>query len=112
MCRSYIKNIKKGHVLIDGTYATLFGNPYEMLLQSVGEFDGTSILPVGTVHNTRYEYNTEILGCRSPHICQGNLLITTNVACEIIDKYFNLTPNIICISSINENILERLSGAD
>ena len=112
LCRSYIKNIKKGHVLVDGTYATLFGNPYEMLLQSIGKFDGSSILDVGTIHNTRYEYDTEILGSRSPHVTIGNILITKNIECPIIDKYFNLTPNIICINSINENILERLSGAD
>lgn len=112
LCRSYIKNIKKGHVLVDGTYATLFGNPYEMLLQSIGKFDGTSVLPVGTIHNTRYEYETEILGSRSPHVTIGNILVTKNISCDVIDKYFNLTPNIICINSINENILERLSGAD
>ena len=112
LCRSYIKNIKKGHVLVDGTYATLFGNPYEMLLQSIDKFDGSSVLNVGTVHNTRYEYDTEILGSRSPHVTIGNILITKNVSCDLIDKYFNLTPNIICINSINENILERLSGAD
>uniref|UniRef100_UPI00280C2604 hypothetical protein n=1 Tax=uncultured Thomasclavelia sp. TaxID=3025759 RepID=UPI00280C2604 len=112
LCRSYIKNMKKGHVLLDGTYATLFGNPYEMLLQSIGRFDGTSVLEKGTVHNTRYDYGMNILGCRSPHITLGNLLVTKNISCEVIDKYFNLTPNIICINSINENILERLSGAD
>ena len=112
LCRSYVKNMKRGHILVDGTYATLFGNPYEMLLQSIGKFDGSSVLPVGTVHNTRYEYNTDILGCRSPHVTIGNILITKNIACSLIDKYFNLTPNIICINSINENILERLSGSD
>lgn len=112
LCKSYIKNIKMGHVLVDGTYATLFGNPYEMLLQSIGKFDGTSLLTPNTVHNTRYEYNTELLGSRSPHVTIGNILITKNIACEKIDTYFNLTPNIICINSINENILERLSGAD
>lgn len=112
LCRSYLKNIKKGHVLVDGTYATLLGNPYEMLLQSIGKFDGTSILPVGCVHSTRYDYDTTILGSRSPHITMGNILLTKNIACETIDRYFNLTTNIICINSINENILERLSGAD
>lgn len=112
LCRSYIKNMKKGHILLDGTYATLFGNPYEMLLQSIGKFNGTSILSVGTVHNIRYEYGTTILGSRSPHVTIGNILLTKNIACETIDKYFNLTPNIICINSINENILERLSGSD
>ena len=111
-CHSYIKNMKKGHILLDGTYATLFGNPYEMLLQSIGKFDGNPILKKGTVHNTRYTYGTEILGSRSPHVTIGNILITKNMACEKIDRYFNLTTNIICINSIGENILERLSGAD
>ena len=68
LCHAYLKNIKKGHILLDGTYATLFGNPYEMLLQSIGKFNGESILQIGTVHNTRYEYNTTILGSRSPHV--------------------------------------------
>ncbi len=112
LCRSYIKNMKKGHILLDGTYATLFGNPYEMLLQSIGKFDGSSILKVGTVHNTRYGYETTILGSRSPHVTVGNILLARNIACDEIDKYFNLTTNIICINSINENILERLSGSD
>lgn len=112
LCKSYLKNMKKGHILIDGTYATLFGNPYEMLLHAIGKFDGTSTLSPGTVHNIRYSYGTEILGSRSPHVTIGNILITRNVASEMIDSYFNLTPNIICINSINENILERLSGSD
>lgn len=112
LCRSYLRNMKKGHILLDGTYATLFGNPYEMLLQSIGKFDGTSILKFGTVHNTRYPYGCEILGSRSPHVTIGNILVTKNVECKNIDKYFNLSPNIICINSIRENILERLSGAD
>jgi len=112
LCRSYLKNMRRGHILLDGTYATLFGNPYEMLLQSIGKFDGSSIIVSGTVHNTRYPYGQEILGSRSPHVTIGNILLTRNVQCEIIDQYFNLTPNIICINSIRENILERLSGSD
>lgn len=112
LCRSYLKNMKKGHILLNGTYATLFGNPYEMLLQSIGNFDGSSTLSPGSVHNTRYLYGQEILGSRSPHVTIGNILITKNVECENIDKYFNLSANIICINSIGENILERLSGAD
>lgn len=30
----------------------------------------------------------------------------------MITEYFNLSPNIVCINSINENTLERLSSAD
>lgn len=111
-CKSYLKNLKKGHVLIDGNYSVLFGNPYEMLLHSIGKFHGDTSLPPGYIHTTRYPYGKKILGCRSPHISTSNILISTNMKHELIDKYFNITDEIVCINAINENILERLSGAD
>ncbi len=112
ICRSYLTNMRKGHILLNGTYATLFGNPYEMLLHSIGRFDGSSIIAKGTVYTTKYAEQTQILGSRSPHVTIGNILLTKNIHCKEIKQYFNLTPNIICINSINENILERLSGSD
>lgn len=114
-CRSYLKNMKKGHILIDGNYSVLFGNPYEMLLHSIGELNvesGESSLPPGYIHTTRYPYGTKILGCRSPHISTSNVLISTNIQHSLIDKYFNLTDEIVCINAIGENIMERLSGCD
>lgn len=110
--KSYKKNLRYGHVLIPGNYSTLFGNPYEMLLQSIGRFDGTSHLGIGNVHSTRFEYGKKLLGSRSPHVAVGNVLLVKNVESEEIDKYFNLTPEIVCINSIGENILQRLQGAD
>ena len=114
-CKSYLKNMKRGHILINGNYSVLFGNPYEMLLHSIGTFDiescGSS-LPPGYIHTTRYPYGKKILGCRSPHISTSNVLISTNMRHDLIDEYFNLTDEIVCINAINENILERLSGAD
>lgn len=109
---SYKDNLRSGHVLVNGNYSTLLGNPYEMLLQSIGKFDGTSSLKAGEVHTKRFGYNKEILGSRSPHVCTGNILLCTNVESDVIDKYFNLTNEIICINSINDNILQRLSGCD
>lgn len=111
-CKAYLKNIKKGHILIDGNYSVLFGNPFEMLLHSIGKFDGTTSLPSGHIHTTRYKYGKKVLGCRSPHISTSNILVSTNMQHDLIDKYFNLTDEIVCINSIGENILERLSGAD
>ena len=111
-CKSYLKNMKKGHILIDGNYSVLFGNPYEMLLHTIGEFDGDSSLPPGHIHTTRYPYRKKILGCRSPHISTSNILVSTNMRHDLIDKYFNLTDEIVCINAIKENTLERLSGAD
>lgn len=115
ICKSYLKNMKKGHILINGNYSVLFGNPYEMLLHSIGQFDiesGESSLPPGYIHTTRYPYGKKLLGCRSPHISTSNILISTNMRHDLIDKYFNLTDEIVCLNAINENVLERLSGAD
>ena len=111
-CKAYLKNLKKGHILIDGNYSVLFGNPYEMLLHTIGKFEGETSLPPGYIHTTRYPYGKKILGCRSPHISTSNILISTNMRHDLIDEYFNITDEIVCINSINENILERLSGAD
>lgn len=112
LTRSLVGNMKRGHILINGNYETLLGNPIEMLMQSIGKFDGDSILGVGNVHTKRFPYNTTVLGCRSPHINPGNILLTNNVESEDIDRYFNLTEEILCINSIRENILQRLNGAD
>lgn len=109
---AYKNNMLYGHVLVEGNYSTLLGNPLELLLQSIGQFKGESILGVGNVHSTRFKYGERLLGSRSPHVTVSNILLTNNVACADIDRYFNLTPEIICINSISENILQRLSGAD
>lgn len=111
-CKAYLKNMKRGHILIDGNYSVLFGNPYEMLLHSIGLFNGHSSIPCGNIHTTRYPYGEKVLGCRSPHISTSNLLVSTNIKHDMIDKYFNLTDEIVCLNAIEENILERLSGAD
>ena len=112
LVEAYKKNMKKGHILVDGTYATLVGNPYEMLLQTIGKFNGTSIIEPGTIYNKRYSDGTELLGSRSPHVTMGNILLTKCKKYKKIERYFNFTDNIMAINSINENILERLSGAD
>lgn len=111
-CKAYLKNLKKGHILINGNYSVLFGNPYEMLLHSIGKFNGDTSLPSGYLHTTRYPYGKKVLGCRSPHISTSNILISTNLRHDLIDRYFNLTDEIVCINAIGENTLERLSGAD
>lgn len=104
--------VKHGHILINGNYSTLCGNPMEMLYASIGEFDGKSILGIGNVHTRRFKYGTDILGSRSPHVCSGNVWIAHNVSSPLLDLYFNLSREIICVNAIDENLLERLSGAD
>lgn len=109
---SYYKNLKNGHVYVNGNYSTLLGNPIEMLQQSIGTFNGKSQIGIGNIHNIRFEYNKTLLGSRSPHVTMGNIWLANNQENKLIDCYFNLTDEIVCINSIGENVLQRLSGAD
>jgi hypothetical protein len=112
LLRSYYKNLKNGHIYVNGNYSTLLGNPIEMLQQAIGTFKGNSQIGIGNIHSTRFEYNKTILGSRSPHISMSNVWLPYNTENRLIDCYFNLTPEIVCINSIGENTLQRLSGAD
>ena len=112
LLRSYYKNLKNGHVYVNGNYSTLLGNPIEMLQQSIGTFKGESQIGVGNIHNIRFGYNKTLLGSRSPHVTMGNIWLATNKENKLIDCYFNLTEEIVCVNSIGENVLQRLSGAD
>ena len=112
LVKSFIKNLRLGHLLVQGNYSTICGNPIKMLKQSIGIFDGSSVIDNGTVHSIRFENNKELLGSRSPHVTIGNILVTCNVLRSEISRYMNPTKEIVYINSINENILERLSGAD
>ena len=109
---SYYKNLKNGHVYVNGNYSTLLGNPIEMLQQSIGTFKGESQIGVGNIHNIRFGYDKTLLGSRSPHVTMGNIWLATNKENKLIDCYFNLTEEIVCVNSIGENVLQRLSGAD
>lgn len=112
LIKSFIKNLRCGHVLVRGNYSTLCGNPIEMLKMSIGQFDGSSIIERDTVHCEMFESGKELLGSRSPHVTIGNILVTRNVIRPEIARYMNPTNEIVYVNSIRENLLERLSGAD
>lgn len=112
LTKAYVATLRRGKVLVNGNYSTLFGNPIEMLQQSIGIFHGESVLKKGTIHSKRFKDGEEILGSRSPHVTIGNILLTINVHNELINKYFDLSNEVVCINSISECILDRLSGCD
>lgn len=109
---SFYRTLKNGHVMVNGNYSTLVGNPVEMLQQSIGVFNGESQLGIGNIHTKRFAYGQTLLGTRSPHVSAGNIWLPYNVENETIDKYFNFTEEILPLNAIGENVLQRLSGAD
>lgn len=110
--KSFTKDLKCGHVLVNGNYSTLCGNPIEMLQFSISKFDGTPIMGKHTVYSRRFEFGKDLLGSRSPHPAISNVLIVKNMYYELIDRYMNPTNEIVYINSINENILQQLAGCD
>ena len=112
LIRAYVNNIRRGHVLVNGNYSTLVGNPLSMLRAAIHQFDGQPEIQPGQIMSTRFPAGQRLLGSRSPHVCQGNILLATNVHNKEVTRYLNLTDEIVCINSIGENILQRLSGCD
>lgn len=103
--------LKCGHILLNGTNATLFGNGPELLKYIAGE-QVTSELKKGQIHCARYPDKVKLLCARSPHITMGNLYCVENNFESGIWEYFDLGENIVCVNAIGENIQQRLNGCD
>ena len=109
--RSLKERLKRGHILLNGTNATLFGNGAELLKFLAGE-DIASELKPGQIRCERFEDGAKLLCARSPHITMGNLYCVENVLGGGIWDYFDLGENIVCVNAIGENIQQRLNGCD
>lgn len=104
-------NLRRGHILLNGTNATLFGNGPELLKYIAGE-KVESELKKGQIRCARFENGAKLLCARSPHITMGNLYAVENNLDGEIWNYFDLGKNIVCVNAIGENIQQRLNGCD
>ena len=105
------ERLKRGHILLNGTNATLFGNGTELLKYLASE-DITSELKPGQIRCERFSDGAKLLCARSPHITMGNLYCVENNLSGGIWDYFDLGENIVCVNAIGENIQQRLNGCD
>ena len=109
------RKLKKGRVAVCGNYQVLFGNAYEFLLALTDEsYEPTESFSLedGQVCTTGFAHGEMVLCARSPHITMGNLYLARNTHSYDLMRYFNLTPNIICVNAIESNIQQRLNGCD
>ena len=118
---SLLFKLYNGRVLVNGTYATLLGNPYEYLNYIILDnnkkplFDKdnpTSLLEEGEIYCPFFDEGQELIGSRAPHTTMANVLYVKNKYLYRVDKYFNLTPQIVVVDAVNNNIQQRLSGCD
>jgi hypothetical protein len=83
---AYINKLRAGKIHIDDTdYAIACGNPIELLLATVGEFDGrTSTLNNNELYCFRFVDGADVVGFRNPHLMVSNCGVQVNKVCEEI----------------------------
>ena len=113
---SFSRKIRSGKLLVKGTNATLFGNGLELLAAAIGKYhSGDRALALsgeGKIYCKHFGNGIKLLGCRSPHVTMGNLMCAENVHVAEVDRYFNLTDEIVYVNAIGCNIQQRLNGCD
>ncbi|ANW98738.1 hypothetical protein CSTERTH_06685 [Thermoclostridium stercorarium subsp. thermolacticum DSM 2910] len=114
----YINYVKSGKIRIPGDYCVMVGNPLEMLYHAIGQFDINNIkdyqqpLKGNEIYTKLFKDNQELAGFRNPHTSPSNVLLARNKYCKDIDRYFNLTKNIVVVNAINFPLQQTLSGCD
>ncbi|WP_240941552.1 hypothetical protein [Paenibacillus sp. HB172176] len=112
---SYVAHIKKGKIRLHGDYCVMLGNGVEYLYHAIGKLDKNKpksfSLQNNEVHTSMFE-ETELIGFRNPHTSPKNVLVVKNKNINIINNYFNLSKNIVCVNAIEFPLQDILSGSD
>lgn len=110
--RSLKNELRNGRIHLEDTfYSTLFANPIEFL-QQASNMEVVSLMKPREVYNSYYEDRTMLSAFRNPHIASGNVLVVKNTYYKELEKYVNNTPLVTIINVFDNDILERLQGAD
>ena len=113
----YIRDMKSGHIIQNADNLVIVGNPYGMLMHSVGEDplkDPTLDHEDGTIQcwTARFEDGKYLAAFRSPYNSDANLGYLHNHYHEYFDKYFNLGKLIICVNLVETDFQARENGSD
>lgn len=113
----YVYRLRKGKVMVNGDNLTVCGNPYALLLYSVGEdykTDPTLKQENGTIqcYTTRFENDEYLAAFRNPHNSPNNICYLHNVHSDIMEKYFPFSNNIIAVNCLLTDIQDRANGMD
>lgn len=114
---NYVRGFKFGKVVQNADNLVFVGNPYAMLLHSVGE-DVENDKTFKQENNaiqcfTQRFKNGEYLACfRSPHNSKNNISHLHNVYSDEYFKYFDLGKQIIVLNVLHTDIQDRMNGCD
>lgn len=113
----YVFRLRNGKIFVEGDNLTVCGNPYALLLYSVGEDwqkDPTLRPRSGVIecYTPRFQDGEYLLGIRNPHNSPNNLGYFLNIKHELMEKYFEFSSNIMAVNCIETDIQSRMNGED
>lgn len=114
---AYVHKLRKGKIVVNGDNLTVCGNPYALLLYSVGEDftkDPTLQPESGTIqcYTTRFKHDEFLCAFRNPHNSPNNICYFHNVYSDEMEKYFEFSSNIAAVNCICTDVQPRLNGCD
>lgn len=113
----YVYRMRKGKILVNGDNLTICGNPYALLLYSVGEdflSDPTFSSEDGCIqcYTKRFDDGEYLAGFRNPHNSPNNICYLRNVYSPEMEAYFPFSSNIMAVNCIQTDIQSRANGCD
>ena len=114
---NYVHKLRKGKIFVEGDNLTVFGNPYALLLYSVGEDwqdDPTFQQEDGCIqcYTPRFSSNEYLAAFRNPHNSPNNVCYMHNVYSKYFERYFDLSNNIMAVNCIGTDVQDRCNGED
>lgn len=111
----HVTHVKNGKIRLKGDYCVMLGNPMEFLYHSVGKLNSINPESISIKDNeihTKLFGDVELTGFRNPHTSPNNVLVVKNRHNKDINRFFNLTDNIVCVNAIRFPLQDILSGSD
>lgn len=114
---SYVYRLRTGKITIHADNLTVCGNPYALLLYSVGENwskDPTLRQEDGAVqcYTTRFENGEYLAAFRNPHNAPNGICCLHNVYSKEMKQFFSFSDNILAVNCIRTDIQSRANGMD
>lgn len=113
----YVAKLRKGKITVEGDNLTVCGNPYALLLYTVGEdWENDPTLhqdnDIIQVYTTRFTDGECLCGLRNPHNSANNIGYFKNVIHPLMEQYFDFSNNIMAVNCIHTDVEARMNGED
>lgn len=115
--KQYVYKLRKGKIFVNGDNLTVCGNPYALLLYSVGDFwkeDPTLRAEETAIqcYTRRFDDGEYLAAFRNPHNAPNNICYLHNVYSPEMKRYFEFSKNILAVNCIGTDIQDRANGMD